>query len=186
MSIQGSVAKAILSLGWEPGLEYWTHTEWVKLRKELDLKATTHEWRSLCANLVKNLVDLGVVSRGEGYFIEVVSLAPLEDMVEEDQDQSETVDEVYLEDIKLVKVRARALPVGARVYMLRTTAIEHLIDNDQVRFQDIHDEPSLPGWAYVTWAMGHSINAEPLITREAALKYVQEGVLAFEDVKENF
>ena len=180
MSIQAYVAKAILSLGWEPGQEYWTHTDWVKLRKELNLKATAHVWRTLCANLVKNLVDLGVVSRGEGYYIKVVSLDPLKDMVEEDQPQEREVD---LGIIKLVKVRAEALPVGAKVYMLRTTAIEHLIDNDQVLFQDIHDEPSLPGWAYMVWS-GRLNASDQLILRADALGLLQEGVLKFSDVSE--
>lgn len=181
MSIPVSVAKAIILLDWQVGQEYWTHTEWGKLRQLLSMRASMPEWRSLCANLVKNLVDLGVVTRGEGYYIEVVSIDPLLEMVRED-DGTTAATSVAPPSPEMVRVRANSLPVSARVFLTREEALGLLLDNPAVSFQDIRDEPDFPGWASVAWSVGHSAGVDPAVQKSEALRLIAEGTIAFEDV----
>jgi hypothetical protein len=61
---------ALLKNKWEEGREYNSHTEWKKLRIELNFSASQREWRHLIAGLRLKLNQGGVIrdNREEGSF----------------------------------------------------------------------------------------------------------------------
>ena len=178
------LAKGLTSLGWEVGKTYYSHDEWRKLRKALNLKGSHREWRHTAAGLISRLEALGVVERTETFRFKVVDLQPLVEALDQLPLEAGARQRQINSSANMHRIVAQSLPEGYRIFVRKDVAIELLIDG-VLNFDQTHNS-SKEGWVQIPGEVLPQVGVRQVYVRKIdALQLINNGHLKFSQVRDD-